>query len=119
MNDLFFISGSRRHSSSGRNWVGLVVVAAVVTMLSANVAAQSAYDLWIRSFQGISARDQAPTADPDHDGLANIAEQLLGLNPTIELSSDPNRQNAPALWQEGRGDVLFRYRVDPKADSSG
>jgi M6 family metalloprotease-like protein len=97
----------------------LAIVTVVLTMLSANAVAESAYDAWIRSFQGIALRDRAPTADPDHDGLANLAEQLLGLSPIIQLPSDPNRQNAPTLWQERRGEVLFRYRVDPKADASG
>jgi M6 family metalloprotease-like protein len=96
-----------------------VLVAVAVALLTADALAQSAYDQWIRSFQGISVREQAPVADPDHDGLANVAEQLLGLNPTIPLPSDPNRQNAPRLWKERRGDVKFGYRVDAKADSSG
>jgi M6 family metalloprotease-like protein len=119
MNSFYSMSGSRRRSSSGRNAVRLAVVAVAMTLVAANAAAQSAYDQWIRSFQGISAREQAPTADPDHDGLANVAEQLLGLDPTIQLALDPNRQNAPALWHDRRGELLFRYRIDPKADASG
>ena len=95
-----------------------VILASGVAMLSAKTAGQSAYDQWIRSFPGISVLNQAPTADPDQDGLANVAEQLLGLNPTIPLGKDPARDNAPALQAGPRGGLQFRYHVNPAADAS-
>jgi hypothetical protein len=86
--------------------------------LAASGATQSAYDQWIDSFRGLSVWERAPGADPDADGYANAAEQLLGLNPTIPLGSDPRRANAPALFLQGRS-WLFGYRVNAAANASG
>ncbi len=86
--------------------------------LAASAPAQSTYDRWIDAFPGLSVWEKAPGADPDFDDLANIAEQLLGLNPTVPLGSDPRRGNAPALFQQGRT-WEFRYTVDAAAQSTG
>jgi hypothetical protein len=102
-------------SNRARFWM---ILASAVAILSTNVGAESAYEQWIQSFKGISVADQSPTADPDLDELVNVAEQLLGLDPTIPLEKDPNRDNAPALHMDPRGGLRFLYRVNPAAAAS-
>jgi M6 family metalloprotease-like protein len=97
-------------------WVIMVCSAA---MWSPRAMAASAYDEWIQSFPGLSVWNQAPTADPDQDGLANVAEQLLDLNPTVALPIDPNRDNAPGLKTGPGGSLQFGYRVNPFVVAEG
>ena len=97
----------------------LANAACALVIPSATAPAQSAYDQWIRSFRGISVWDQAAGADADDDGLKNFSEQLLGLDPTIPLGSDPQRANAPAIFTDSLGVSRFRYRVERGAVASG
>ena len=48
------------------------------------------YDLWINAFSTITdPAARVPAADPDHDGLANAIEYVLGSNPAVGNSGSP------------------------------
>ena len=41
------------------------------------------YDAWLSAFTFAQGADKTTTGDPDGDGLANLVEYALGLNPTV------------------------------------
>jgi hypothetical protein len=52
----------------------------------------------------------APAADPDADGIANLAEYFHGLNPRV-----PEAAEAAVVHSASANDVSVRYRVNPSA----
>lgn len=54
---------------------------AFVTVIAAGDARANAYDSWIATYPGIG--NSGPTADPDHDGIPNGIEFVLGTDPSI------------------------------------
>ena len=53
---------------------------------------------WIATFPAIPAADRDPLDDPDFDGLANLLEYALGLDPSV-----PNRPPAALTLTDGTG----------------
>ncbi|GAA5130891.1 autotransporter-associated beta strand repeat-containing protein [Luteolibacter yonseiensis] len=54
--------------------------------LTLAVSGGSGYSSWASGF-GLAAGDQDPSDDPDHDGLSNLVEYVLGGNPSQSGSS--------------------------------
>ncbi len=81
------------------------------------VAASSAtpFQSWIAGYPSITAADdQLASADPDHDGLNNLTEFLLGGNPSVASASI-----APTITDAGDHLVFsFTRSVAAGADSS-
>jgi hypothetical protein len=46
------------------------------------------YDAWLSGFVFAQGADKTATGDPDGDGVANLVEYALGLNPTV-ASANP------------------------------
>ncbi|MCX6873871.1 MAG: HYR domain-containing protein [Verrucomicrobia bacterium] len=81
----------------------------------------SAYDTWVAGY-GLTGADALPGADPDHDGIPNGVEMVLGGNPenvmdaallpTIELVKDP-------VGLPAGGYLLFTYRRSDLSVAAG
>jgi hypothetical protein len=65
--------------------------------------ALSPFQLWAAS-QGLSGLSAEPTADPDQDGLANLAEFALA---SLPMSSTP--VNVPYPSRNGAGERMFSF----------
>ena len=91
-----------------------VVVTNALGSATSNVAtvtvqsASSPFDSWA-SGQGLTSGNNSPTADPDADGVSNLAEFVLGGNP-LSASSTP----APVIARNG-SDLTFTYDVKTAA----
>ena len=79
--------------------------AAVVSDL---VPVGSAYDLWIAS-KGLAGDAALPYADPDHDGLANALEFVLGGEPNPANTGANSNNLLPTVSQSG-GNLAFTFR---------
>ena len=67
------------------------------------IALPTGYTTWLAGYPGLS--DTSASADPDHDGLSNGVEFVLGGNPTTS-SSDI----APTSAYDGSGNLIFTFR---------
>jgi autotransporter-associated beta strand protein len=68
----------------------------------------NAFDSWINGFASLTdPADKTPTADPDHDGLANIVEFVLNGNPANGAIT-----NLPTLTASGANLVFTFTRRD-------
>src|SRR5204863_7875833 len=69
----------------------------------------SPYLTWARSF-ALSGADAEPTADPDHDGVQNVAEFAYNMNPRIAdahwVSPSGNTGLPAARYTAGSGSAL-------------
>ena len=67
------------------------------------------FDTWATTTHGLSGDAAAATADPDHDGLANALEFVLGGEPN---PANPDSNSVSLLPQvtESAGNMLFTYR---------
>lgn len=65
--------------------------------------ASNAYASWIAGYPSLTGNNALDTADPDHDGMTNCVEFILGSDPT--KSGDTNRPGA-AL---NAGNLVFSY----------
>jgi autotransporter-associated beta strand protein len=75
-------------------------------VLSLSVSAVTGFDSWIGGF-GLDPADQDPTDDPDFDGLDNLAEYVLGGNPSVS-----NPEIAPTGAKAGGDFILTFNRTD-------
>jgi hypothetical protein len=79
------LSGTATSGGTG-TFTGIMVTASngvppnATQIFTLNIATQAAN--YIASF-GLSGTDAVLTADPDHDGIANLMEYALGLNPAV------------------------------------
>ena len=58
------------------------------------------FDIWIAKFPTLTGASALRSADPDYDGLTNLAELAFGLNPTLNSGphgSDPAKERAPRV----------------------
>jgi hypothetical protein len=60
----------------------------------------SHYDQWAQKHSSLAPSDRLRTADPDRDGLTNIAEFALNSDP-LKASSGPDRFFPKVLFVEG------------------
>ncbi|MCX6879523.1 MAG: autotransporter-associated beta strand repeat-containing protein [Verrucomicrobia bacterium] len=91
------------------------------TLTVTSGAGTSAYDTWAAGY-GLTGADALPGADPDHDGIPNSVEMVLGGNPgnvmdaallpTIELVKDP-------VGLPAGGYLLFTYRRSDLSVAAG
>ncbi|MFT4549558.1 MAG: hypothetical protein ACI9MB_003532 [Verrucomicrobiales bacterium] len=72
----------------------------------------SAYDIWIANYPSITGDIAAADASASGDGIANLTKLVLGLDPTLPLAEDPNRDNYPKLVTFN-GNPALQYVVDP------
>ena len=74
------------------------------------VSVQTGFAAWIANFPGLT--DSTPAGDPDHDGISNLLEFVLGGSPVA-----PDRIIAPAFSSTATDFVFtFRRRMDSKAN---
>ncbi|RYD41279.1 MAG: hypothetical protein EOP85_12935, partial [Verrucomicrobiaceae bacterium] len=73
----------------------------------------SSYDSWAQSFGLVPSGNGGPLEDPDHDGLDNAIEFLLGSSP---VSGTP--ANVPVL-SKGTNSITFVYRRKLEAVAAG
>lgn len=71
----------------------------------------SGFASWIEGFDITDPADKAPDADPDHDGIANALEYVLGGNPSIPGSSE-----LPVMAIEG-GNFTFTFERDDASET--
>ncbi|RYD22040.1 MAG: hypothetical protein EOP88_09370 [Verrucomicrobiaceae bacterium] len=75
-------------------------------VLSLAVSGAGGFGSWITGF-GLAVADQDPTDDPDHDGLNNLLEYVLGGNPSVGGTGI-----APVGSKSGSNFVLTLRRTD-------
>ncbi|MEI6675713.1 MAG: hypothetical protein WCO57_11100, partial [Verrucomicrobiota bacterium] len=68
----------------------------------------TAYDLWVAA-TGLSGDSALPYADPDHDGVANALEFVLGGEPNPANSGSNSNGLVPTVAQSA-GNLLFTFR---------
>ena len=70
-------------------------------------ASLSAYESWaLEPAQGLTAGvNDGPDDDPDHDGIVNLMEFVLGGNPMVPSSADPAHRESAS----GGGTWVFEY----------
>lgn len=93
-------------ASGTTNPISLTINAA--TSVAANFSLNSGiYDGW--SIQKLGSI-QSPSSDPDGDGLSNLLEYAMALEPTI-----PDAQNAPSVSVAPNGRLQLTYRRNLQA----
>ena len=80
-----------------------------------NVLAASAYDTWATTTSGLAGSDALAGADPDHDGLANALEFVLGGQPNPARSGSNSTDLLPKVSSNPAGALIFTFE---RADSS-
>lgn len=78
------------------------------------------YDRWMGAYTTLSGNDLARTADPDQDGVSNLIEYALGMNPSVS-----DREGLPQATTFANGceytfnmtrDPLVNYQVEVSND---
>ena len=77
-----------------------------VSFISQGAAPSSSYDTWASTFNPplTDANDRLPTADPDNDGINNLAEFVLNGNPSVSSQSI-----VPTLDASGADTFVFSF----------
>ena len=70
------------------------------------------YGTWIEQFAWQKTSDLAMDANPSKDGINNLIKFLCGLDPSLPLSADPKRDQAPQLLRNEMGQMEFRFRIE-------
>ena len=78
---------------------------------SAEPPAGTAYDTWLSNYPSLTGADALPTADPDHDGIANLLEFVLDGNPTLSDTA-----KLPSTVMEGGN---YKFSFTRRDDSEG
>lgn len=91
------IGSGAEHETSRITGSGLLLVA----------SGEDPFVVWMDGFPNLSAGDKTMSADPDHDGLNNLVEFALHLDP-----STPNALPAPTL---SGNSLKWRYTFNPAA----
>ena len=76
---------------------------------SGSLVIGTAYDLWAGS-QGLTGAAAAADADPDHDGLANALEFVLGGQPNPARANSNSTGLLPQMTTNSSGDMLFTFQ---------
>ncbi|MDH4453352.1 MAG: hypothetical protein QE570_09255 [Verrucomicrobiota bacterium] len=101
----------------GANLVRLIATdpagASATVPFTLQVQAASSAQHWRQTYFGSSQASGAAldSADPDRDGLSNLAEFAFGLNPTLASSEVGTRAESPPNHHEGMR-AVFRRRKD-------
>lgn len=86
-------------------------------------AALSPYNAWINGFSSIPGAERTFTADPDHDGIPNAVEMVLGGNPATVMDSTllPSALlvTNPGGTLPAGNYLLFTYRRTEASRSAG
>jgi len=82
--------------------------AGVVNVLHLGIGG-SAYDTWA-STNGLSGSDALADADPDHDGLANAMEFVLGGQPNPLNAGSNSTGLLPQVSRNPAGDLVFTFQ---------
>ncbi|MEI6656024.1 MAG: autotransporter-associated beta strand repeat-containing protein, partial [Verrucomicrobiota bacterium] len=82
-----------------------------------NYSMGNAYDLWIAS-KGLAGNAALPDADPDHDGVPNSLEFVLGGEPNPANLGSNSRSLLPVVSRNGNGDMLFTFHRKNLSESS-
>lgn len=90
--------------------------AQLTLLVNTNTVTQNAYDQWA-SQQGLSGLDADKAADPDKDGIHNLKEYALGLNPgtndTVGLPTATlvGGTNVVYSFSSGKPDITYQVEV--------
>ncbi|MEI6676775.1 MAG: autotransporter-associated beta strand repeat-containing protein, partial [Verrucomicrobiota bacterium] len=76
----------------------------------------TAYDLWVAA-TGLTGDSALPSSDPDHDGLGNALEFVLGGEPNPANSGSNSNNMLPTVSQSG-GNLLFTFRRKTVSESA-
>jgi hypothetical protein len=88
--------------------------------ISVSLSPGDAYDQWAMSFPALDPAAAGPDNNPGKDGLSNLLKFCLGLNPTLPVFNDPNRDRAPVATYAEDGeplDLTFwsdRFNTEPR-----
>ncbi len=77
-------------------------------MLNWTAPAGRPYDLWIAS-KGLTGNAALPSADPDHDGVPNSLEFVLGGEPNSANPDSNSRSLLPVISRSAGGDLRFTF----------
>jgi len=95
---------------SGSN--GIPVEGGAFTLnISGGLGGGDPFDAWVAGFPSLTGEDATRDANPAGDGIPNLMKLVLGLDPTIPLSIDPNRANFPRLTTVGNNPAI-EYTVN-------
>ncbi len=82
-----------------------------------NWTAGSGFDLWVAS-SGLGGADALPTADPDHDGVPNALEFVLGGEPNPANPGSNSSSLLPKITRNPGGDLIFTFHRKDLSESS-
>ncbi len=82
-----------------------------------NYSMGNAYDLWIAA-KGLTGNAALPDADPDHDGVPNSLEFVLGGEPNPASPGSNSRSLLPVISRNAGGDLLFTFHRKNLSESS-
>ncbi|MEI6674778.1 MAG: LamG-like jellyroll fold domain-containing protein [Verrucomicrobiota bacterium] len=86
----------------------LLTLSAAPDDTSTTLTLSSDYSSWIAS-KGLADNAALPAADPDHDGVSNIIEFVLGGEPNPATSGSNSRSLLPVVARNANGDMLFTF----------
>ena len=87
------------------------------TSTTLTVVASDVYTSWIASKQ-LSGADAATTTDPDHDGLPNSIEFVLGGEPNPANPGSNSRSLLPVVFRNPDGSMAFTFHRTKRSTSS-
>ncbi len=87
-------------------WVRVSNSAGSVSSATATVAITPGFATWAAQ-NGLSGADASASADTDGDGLSQLLEYALGLDPSV---ADGGPASRPTLSREAGGALVFRFR---------
>ncbi|MEI6655685.1 MAG: MBG domain-containing protein [Verrucomicrobiota bacterium] len=87
------------------------------TSTTLTVVANDAYGTWI-ALKHLTGADAATTADPDHDGLPNSIEFVLGGEPNPANPGSNSRSLLPSVTRNPDGSMAFTFHRTKRSTSS-
>jgi len=86
--------------------------------LTLTVTRTNSFTTWIAGYPSLTGANALPGADPDHDGISNLVEYALGLNPTTS-NQLPNRSGNTLTFTKGamaKADSNIAYSIEESTD---